>query len=218
MQSKMTRALRNKHDLEQATGKVGAPLVDALEKQVTSGAFGNWPAADEPGVTELANLGMQPRSELLADAKLLGLDALLVFNLRPAGRNEVAMEIQLIDLANNKAPWMSERLPGGATARHIEVVQATVLKELQRQFALKPMPKLNAAQVEKRVANLVANKPENPLPALVELRYYQAQGLMTADAAAAAYDSIVGTGTGQALASADAAERRKALEAIAPAQ
>jgi len=67
------------------------------------------------------------------------------------------------------------------------------------------------------LAEGLSDKPDEMLPVLVELRYYQAKGLLPAERAAELYDRILGTGRGRLLAGDDEAGRREALSAwLAP--
>jgi len=65
----------------------------------------------------------------------------------------------------------------------VEPVEREIHKALDAlDKVLKPVPlpeAVTAERAKKRVADLVAAKPEDPLPVIVEARYYMAKGLLT---------------------------------------
>ncbi|HEX3724813.1 MAG TPA: hypothetical protein VHV08_01160, partial [Pirellulales bacterium] len=69
-------------------------------------------------------------------------------------------------------------------------------------------------QIEKRMTDLEKKKPANPLPYLLEVRYYLVKGLVPAERASAYFTQVLGE-QGKLLASEDAQERKRALEKLA---
>ncbi len=90
----------------------------------------------------------------------------------------------------------------------------TVLNQLDDVYKLRTMPDLDAKQVAARVDEFAKKKPLDIWSALVDVRYYQLQGIIDRDRAAEVFAKLLGE-QGEQLASDDAAERRTALEKLA---
>jgi hypothetical protein len=80
--------------------------------------------------------------------------------------------------------------------RGIDPVEREVLKAIEALDAvLKPVPlpeALTAERVKKRIDDLVAEKPTEPLPVLVEARFYAAKGLLPEAEVAKAAVALLG--------------------------
>jgi len=78
----------------------------------------------------------------------------------------------------------------------VEPVEREILKALEAiDKVLKPVPlpeAVTAERAKKRIADLVATKPEEPLPVIVEARYYMAKGLLTQSEYIDAAKSLLG--------------------------
>ena len=79
-------------------------LIDALEALRAKGDFGDWAPADDVSYLELANLGWQPRNDILMTASHLSLDAALLMTLPPPF-SKGQVKIELVDLVSGKANW-----------------------------------------------------------------------------------------------------------------
>jgi len=220
--------IRNDQQFAQATANVGPGIVAGLKERLEEGKFGDWPAAPGSQFEHVLFLGSGELSELLDDARDLALDELVVINLTAKlvglqRRRDVVMTVRLIDVASGRSQWASPQLSAHqmmaamrAGGRPNEAMVAEVLKEIDAQHQLGPMPALRPEHVESRVAALageLSDEPGEMLPVLVELRYYQAKGLLPAEKATELYDRILGAGRGRLLAGDDEAERREALSA-----
>jgi hypothetical protein len=60
----------------------------------------------------------------------------------------------------------------------VEKEVARAIEALDKVCKVAPLPALTPEQVKARIASLVAEKPANPLPVVVEARYYVAKGLL----------------------------------------
>lgn len=80
---------------------------------------------------------------------------------------------------------------------------------------LTDMPALTPELVAKRAEHLAATATENPLPSLMELRYYEWKGLIKPEQLSAAYTRLVGE-DGAKLATGTEDERRKIVERWLP--
>jgi WD40 repeat protein len=219
--------IRSSDDLAKLTGPIGPALIEQLQTRMGQGAFGKWPENGPPGCRKVAILGAGTQPELVAVAKKDGLDVLVLFTLRvrPAGsgrRMDMSMRVRLLDVASDEALWTSESVSSGrvASARQsgsdplLELHEA-VLRQVDESFRLAPMPTLAPEHVRGRVAGLVEGSQElgedERLRILVELRYYQGKELLSRDAAAKAYDQVLGEDKGSELAAADGPGRRALL-------
>jgi len=224
--------IRSEQQFTQATGNVGPGIVAALKQRLAQGKFGDWPAASGSQIDHVVFLGSDDLANLLDDARRIALDRLVLINLtvKTIGfqrRRDVTMVVRLVDVASGQSQWASPSLSASqmmAAARAGgnpgAAMVAEVMKEIDAKHQLAPMPALRPEHVESRVAAMaggLSDKPDEMLPVLVELRYYQAKGLLPAERAAELYDRILGTGRGRLLAGDDEAERREALSAwLAP--
>jgi hypothetical protein len=220
--------IRSEQEFAQATGNVGPGIVAALKQRLAQGKFGNWPAASGSQIDHVVFLGSDDLANLLDDARRTALDRLALINLtvKTIGfqrRRDVTMTVRLVDVASGQSQWASPSLSASQMMAAMRAggnpgaaMVAEVMKEVDAKHELKPMPALRPEHVESRVAALaedLSDKPDQMLPVLVELRYYQAKGLLSAERAAELYDRILGTGRGRLLAGDDEAGRREALSA-----
>ena len=83
---------------------------------------------------------------------------------------------------------------------------------LDGQQRLGPIPPLDSTHAAGRAAEIVATKAADPLTVLLELRSFQAQGLLTADEAAGFYGRVLDAERGRLLASPSEEDRRRAIE------
>ena len=167
--------------------------------------------------------------ESLADLRVValreGLDVLLVAEVseKPIrrGPSQSTIVLHLIDVAKDAKLWTSKPLnnvkvaaaqqsgkEGGPAADLLDDAAKCIDKQLQ----LVEMPKIGAEAAQRRAASLAAEKQTNPLPALVELRYYETKKLITSEQFAAHAVKIAGPGTGRRLVAGNEDDRLKVLE------
>jgi len=210
--------IRSAQDLGRLTGPIAPELGIRLEERMRRGDFGDWPDAGVPRLRQVSFVGVGKQEELVAAARRQALDLLMVFSLtpRPVARGKQAsplVRVRVVDVATEKTLWASESVSGGAGAGPAFV--ADVLKRLDDGFRLQPIPKQTAEEVKQQLQQMDAAKltPEAGLAVLLEVRYFQAAQLLTAEEAAGYYDAILGAGKGKDLAAGDEARRAEVLQA-----
>lgn len=218
-------AVRNFFDLERLTGPLGVLLRNGLQARIDRGDFGLWPQIDDPRLRELAFLGVGPRKDIVSYAQQLGLDMVVCVAIsgqgNPNGRlSDLVMLTTLVDPRGAVAEWSSSPLrlsdvaaAGDAAHGLAERKANEVLAKIDGDHALRPMPALTAAQVEKRLQRLSRETSSDPWSVLAEVRYYLVQRLVSKEAAIARLDAVA-PGQGAALADDQPSVRRSALKAI----
>jgi hypothetical protein len=212
-------------DLETLTGSIGTGIVRGVNRRVADGRFGVGPS---DGVQPVVLLGSGEMPELLKAAQHRGLHALIVLDLSLkagglSGRVDRVLRVRLLDAASKKALFSSEPL----SSRQLMMAQQQgqdlavglvedVLRAVDGQFTLKPMPEMRPEHVTRRVSSLLDSheRGEDPWPLLIELRYYQVRGLLGEAAAGTAFERVVGDGRGEALATGTEAQRRTVLASL----
>jgi len=137
------------------------------------------------------------REELIKRAEAVKVDVLAIFTMvlneaRTGNFVNNTTTLRLIMMKTGKPPtgYSPEALVNLTVERWrqkdekgVDPVEREVRKAVEAlDKALKPTPlpeAVNAERAKKRIADLVAQKPEDPLPVLVEARFYAAKGFMT---------------------------------------
>jgi hypothetical protein len=214
-------------DAEKLIGSVSLTLISGLEKRTAAGAFGEWPDSGDPRFRQVAILKGGTRSQLLAAARRRRLDILAVLQLTRLSSatgqvTQTLVQVQIVDAIGDQALWNSQAFGGIASAPPARPGEdpagaraAEVLAYVGTYCELRPMPSLTAEQVRSRLEQMESEKarPENRLPILVELRYYQLQQLVPVEDVAKRVDAILGTGSGRLLATGQPVQRRETVEA-----
>ncbi len=162
-------------------------------------------------------------------AEQQGLDVLLTVSVTLhtgsfRGPPQTNLVIKVHDVARNQELWSSRPL----NSRRVEAALAGVragenpakefvedlLRFVDQNLHLEEMPGLDAAVVARRAKALAARKHADPLPALVELRYYAGKGLLDETALREHYKAILGPQDAAELLDGDAEQRRQAVEAL----
>ncbi|MCR4414950.1 MAG: hypothetical protein NUV77_21235, partial [Thermoguttaceae bacterium] len=219
--------IRNPHELEQITGPIGTVVGQTLHTHLVAGNFGRWTAGGDPRLRQVAFLGAAAGlDDLLSAARRQALDVLAVLAVQPragaaARRAENSVRLRFVDVASGKGLWASEAVMAGSPlfrkgGAAVEQAIAAAVKRIDTDLCLADMPELTAEQVKARLAalGLPGAKPADPLAALVELRYYQAAKLLSADEVTELYDAVLGAGKGRTLATGDRAARRALLQEV----
>jgi hypothetical protein len=212
--------------LARATGGVGPLIIAQLTKRAEEEKFGPPPGDGEEPASRVLFLGSDNLKNLLADARRAALDRIVLINLSPqvVGRQpklEVKLVVRLVDVAVGRSTWASPELTRSrmmaavrAGGNPAAAMTAEVMKEIDARHVLEPMPEMTSEHAQRQAAALAEGFSQDPdamLPVLVELRYYQLEGLLSADAAGALYDRILGPRKGWKLAEGDEEERRDVL-------
>jgi len=213
--------------LAMVTGTIGRDVYLGLERWASEGRFGNWTPGGNVPARQIVLLGGGDHPDLLEAARRQGLDLLVTVSrstrIVGIGRQvEVLMRVRINDVAGKLPPWSStllsstDVLAGQRMGKDLTAeLVADVLKEVDRSYVLGAMPDERAEDVKTRMAEFdptsLASKDE-ALPHLVDLRYYGAKQLLTADELIASYDKILGVGKGRIIVGSDQAERRNVLQ------
>jgi dienelactone hydrolase len=211
---------------------VESGLVEGLAERVTSARFGRWPAPVNRTLPKVPSFTARSDEEILGEAVKQHLDGLLVIvsSSEKLGMNKMVranLEVRLIDVTAGTKLWTSPRLNnqkaaatrGTAEDASTDLVR-TVLGKLDSICSLQPMPALTGPVTKTRIANLrrMQLAPEGRLRTAMEVRYYQAKGLITAADARAAYDSLFGATFARAMDSTNMQDRIQAIEECAERQ
>jgi hypothetical protein len=175
-------------------------------------------------------LGVGKKAALLEEAKNLGLDALIVFNVkvsktRSSGKTSSMTSMKIINLqdADEELVYSSKALKDTIVDELQEkgrtpvkdVVDAAFKKNADSKFKSTDLPEaLNAVNVKNRIDQLAANSKNHPLPAAIEILNYNQQRLAEDQVAIAALNELFGDDSvGDALVSGDQRTREKAIGA-----
>ncbi|MBN2474584.1 MAG: prolyl oligopeptidase family serine peptidase [Pirellulales bacterium] len=221
--------IQSPEDLVGLVGAAGPGLGAALQQRIGDGKFGKWPFPEDARFAQVAFLGVGRQDDLIEEAQRQGLHALVAVSLSSravglTGRSETIMRARLFDVAGKQALWTSKSLNSSEVFKAqlagdnlVGALVREVLAQIDDNFALKPMPSMQALHVQRRVTSLAENLSRTDqdamLPVLAELRYYQAEQLLSAADATRLYDQILDEGQGRLLATGDEDQRRAVLEA-----
>ena len=216
-----------------ATQRAGQPHVPQRQldepaegpPEMAAGAHGN-PALRGILMTQAATLSDAKRwaADQQIDVLLTVAVALRSGSLR--GNVQTSLSMKAYDVAKNQEIWSSRDL----SSRRVEAAIAgdradedpardfvdDVLKYVDESLQLTDMPKLDPTVVARRAVALAAEEHADPLPALVELRYYSAKGLLDASALRAHYTAILGPQDGAELSAGNLEQRRQVVEGLLP--
>jgi hypothetical protein len=152
-----------------------------------------------PNMLWLGKVDVDDREDLVKRAEALNIDVLAIFTLtlhqaRTGNLMNNKALLRLVNMRTGKAVanYSPEPLVNLEVERWrqkdekgTDPVEREILKMLDAvDKALKPAPlpeSVTAERAKKRIADLVAAKPDEPLPVLVEARYYFAKGLLGQD-------------------------------------
>ncbi len=140
------------------------------------------------------------------------------------GVPQTTLTVKIYDVARDDELWSSRPL----NSRRVQAALAgarsdgnpaqefleSLGKYVKQNLRLQEMPALDAAVVARRAQSLAAQEHRDPLPALLELRYYAAEGLLDEPALQEHYATILGPQDGAALSAGDVEQRRQVVEAL----
>ncbi len=163
-------------------------------------------------------------------ARKEGLDVLLIASLSkqkfPGKRIQSALTFRLYDVEKDTVIYRTEPLRitqvlmamrhGESAVNPIDELLENLIRFVDAKLCLKNMPPLTRPQVQNRARSLVNHQYDNPLPALMELRYYAWKNLLTPDELARCYGMIVGETNGPILAKGNKTERLKVIRQWLP--
>ncbi len=179
-----------------------------------------------PGVTML---GVGSVRDMLAKARLHGIDLLAVFDVsvavssRDEAKNSTLLALynvktgekigstrRLNQLAYNKA--VSEKRPNPIE----EELDSVFQEKADKDYKAKPFPSLSSEVARKRVESLIAEKYSNPLPVLAEIRNYLTQDLIAESDFVVAAEALIGEEKALLLVDPDVTRREEALKQWLP--
>jgi hypothetical protein len=133
--------------------------------------------------------------------------------------------LRVVDVMRNEVLWTSKPVSSTAAEKEQPAAdgQATtpafargLLRELfdymDAELALTDMPKLTPEVVRDRGATLAAAQYVNPLPVLLELRYYEFRKLLTPEENSGFFSKIVGPDEGPRLATGPLEQRKEVVQ------
>ena len=166
-----------------------------------------------------------------------GVDAMIIAAItakigRVRGKQEPQVQstvtLRAVDVMRSETIWTSKPLSSTAAGpqeqQAAEGQQQTgtptfargLLRELfdfvDEQLAVKEMPPLTADVVRQRAAALAEVQYANPLPVLLELRYYEFKKLLTSEELSGFYAKIVGPDEGPRLATGPIEQRKEVVQ------
>lgn len=219
--------IESARDIEWTLGPLPMEIGKQVQTSFNLGDFGKWPEGSDPAFRQVSFLGARSQEKLLSAGRRQALDmvVLIGFQDKQGPRGDAQVRVRFVDLASGKPLYATQNIPasvgfsrrGGASPVEQAIEQA--IKRINLDFCLKPMPEMTAEAAKARVAalGLPDAQPACPLPALFELRYYQAKQLLTAEELVPLYDAILGKGKGKPFASGDKAQRKAIVDEWAKA-
>jgi len=140
-------------------------------------------------------------------------------------KTTTSLSVRIVDVQKGEPAWTSKSISattgGEATGGQEQEGEeggparpllTEVLDYIDKQIALQDMPAYTAEEARRRGVSLVAAQYANPLPALMELRYYQYKKLLTAEEIAGFYAKIVGAEEGPRLATGPEEQRQEIVQ------
>ena len=193
-------------------------------------AAGNQPPpllSASPGMTLMEGATL---SELRAAALRENLDFILFAQIGSktvrTGPTQSLLDIHIIELCKGAEDWVAR-----PTVNHVRIMAAqqattgkdkqenplpallkTIQMHMDRQTKLEDMPTIEHEALLKRAAALVAMKAKNPLPALLELRYYQWKKALSDQEFADYAAKLAGADDSHRLATGTDAERKQVVD------
>lgn len=208
--------------LTQLTGPVGRALINGLEGRLNKGLFGFWPDLGDDRARSVTYLGSLEREALLPAAKANGLDALLTIDATQQAlgprRFDKVLRIKLIDASGKTPVWISPSMTGQRAAEKPQGVVEWVndiLTKAEDTYGIAPFPSLTAEAATKRVETLASQpRASDPLPLLIEVRYYEAKGLLPRERALAVYERHFGAEGAKLFSEGTEGQRRRIVDSL----
>lgn len=218
---------------------------DVLTLFASSGATGSSPVAPagpvfgeqrpgarrsttQPIVPGIVFLGVGKAPELLKKARAEGLDALIVFDVDvKATRTAVVntTRLNLIEVSKNAALYtplplnaitVEKARQDGKADDPVDTAIEKFFEAVDSSLVLEDLPaNLPAEAVAARVAKIASSSPESKLGTLVEIVFWQDQGLLDEAKAKEAFETLLGPEQGAKMAGSDD-ERREVIDRLLP--
>jgi len=180
-----------------------------------------------PGVTLI---GEGSAKDLVKMAEQAGIDVLFVFKVtvspvRQTNQVSNKTEIQLYNVADPKKPFETGELANllvqakrasGRGSDPVDELMEKLFKEIDQKWRLAALPALQPEQVLGRIAALLEQSHQNPLPVLAEIRMYHTRRLLQDDHLLIAYQRKTNEQTGSVLATGTEENRKQAIKPWLP--
>ena len=137
--------------------------------------------------------------------------------------SDAQLTVRLIDVAAEKRLWGSKTLSSNQVKAALNKGQnpfgetiSSLTDYVEHSLQSLDKPDLDNAKIRQRADAVAREEAANPLPALVELRYYQLQGLLTPLQAELCYQRVTDFESAGLLANGAPEERRRVIERFLP--
>jgi WD40 repeat protein len=206
-------------DVDSFSNFSGKAIFDGLAARGQRREFGEFPQDGSDALRRPALVGAGARGKLLAAARRNWADLLLLADIDTkriglTGRSNTSITVRIFDVASGDQLWASEPLKqlnytiGKQFADY-------VVKQVADAYTLSPVTATPAAAA-KRGEALGKKEFVHPLAALVEVDYYRHKELLSQEAAAKLYETILGIVDGRKYADADAEKRKQLIDEWLP--
>ncbi len=198
-----------------------------MDLRLADGKFGVWPPSADPRFSRVTWLGVGNRAQLGSTAKRKDLDVVAVVNVTWGKGEQRQISLRVIDFAAGASVLSSSTLKTGLTNKSgLSVANSQsdgeasdkwltdVLRQIDDKMTLRLLPELTAEDATEAVERMLTAKQHDLAADLVELRAYQARGLIDEASLIRYYDSLLGSGMGQGFVQGDSEARREILEKI----
>jgi dienelactone hydrolase len=216
--------------LKSLSGDIGNWLAEGLQNRIDSGGFGDWGQDshrgffDHPGITLL---DFAPVDGLLDSAKSQNADLLLALVLTMSrGENAkptTTMMVQIHDVQTGDMLWESKGISNtrilSAQRQGKDLASefaGTALEFIDGEILLREIPKLSEETIEERLKSISVLAKSDPLSASIELRYLKLAKYFSDANAQDQLAQILGEQNAKRLLSAEAEDRRAAIEQFVP--
>ena len=200
-------------------------IIGQLTLKSSRRLLGRWPAAKNSRADAPMTLGAGSRKEILAAARRVGLDVVVIASFNITVRSvfrETRMTIQVIDVESGRHLFQSGvlearplRAPSPAAAAAIAIAsQAWIDFNLKLKLI---DDDLKRSDISSRVLALgTSTQPTNPTVFLTEVRFYQDRQLVSVKEAVELYSKVLTREDAEILANGLFAERRAMLKRVLP--
>ena len=215
-------------ELSQATGDIGPRILQALPESNLERLLGPWPEGSNniKGV-QFIGTGADLK-EVMSLAEQKGVDVVVVaavsFKVTGINRNiDASLAVRIMDVNTQKRLWSSPTLHSNAVKAAMRRGQdpggdlvEDFTEYVQKNFRLQEKPGIDKEEARRRAEELARQEPSNPLPALMEIRYYQHHELLTPIQAELCYQRLIGFDDAEAMATGNSEQRTSILERFVP--